>query len=406
MLSSKKQVFIALGYFLLASSLGILLRLFPITNVDAAYKYILHTHSHIALLGWVYVGLTSLIFHLFIKKNEQKKMKLVFWATQITILGMLFSFPFTGYAIISIIFSTLFLICSYWFYFLFKKYNNLKKQSYVYKFINTSLLFMTLSSIGPWALGMIMNTLGNTSSLYKNAIYFYLHFQYNGWFLFCLLGLFFYFLETIKIKVENNLIASFYKLMVLSCILTLFLSFLWTKPNITIYFLAGLGGIIQLFALGKFYKIIVTYKSKISKHISIYKVWFLKFILLLFASKITLQLLTAFPYFSEIAALVKDFVISYLHLVFLGVTSLSIFFFLRQNKLIKLPKFWIIIYLLGFAFSELLITLKGLNNWLDFPIINNYFTILVIVSALIPIGILGIFISNIKTTFSNLKESP
>ena len=121
MISAKKQVFVALSYLLLASSLGIILRLFPVTNVEATYKYIIHTHSHVALLGWVYISLTTLLYHLFIKKNQQKKFRNIFWATHFTILGMLFSFPFTGYALISIIFSTLFLICSYWFYFLFSR---------------------------------------------------------------------------------------------------------------------------------------------------------------------------------------------------------------------------------------------------------------------------------------------
>ena len=405
MISAKKQVFIALSYLLLASSLGIILRLFPVTNVEATYKYIIHTHSHVALLGWVYISLTTLLYHLFIKKNQQKKFRNIFWATHFTILGMLFSFPFTGYALISIIFSTLFLICSYWFYFLFKRYNYLKKSSYVYKFINASLIFMTISSIGPWALGIIMNTLGNTSSLYKNAIYFYLHFQYNGWFIFCLLGLFFYFLETIKAKVESSLISTFYKLMIISCILTLFLSFLWTKPNITIYILAALGGIIQFVTFLKFYKIISTYKEQIIKKTSINMVRLLKFIFFLLITKVVLQLLTSIPYFAEITSQIKDFVIGYLHLVFLGITSLSIFFFVYQQKLLNLNKTGLIIFLVGFILSESLIFYKGFCNWQQLSIINNYYLILVIASALMPIGILNLFIKNIKPTFSSLKES-
>ena len=121
MLSIKKQVLVSLFYFLIAASLGILLRLFPVTNINATYKYIVHTHSHIALLGWVYVSLTSLIYYLCIDKQAQKKYIILFWCTQITILGMLVSFPITGYALFSIIFSSLFLICSYWFFAFFQK---------------------------------------------------------------------------------------------------------------------------------------------------------------------------------------------------------------------------------------------------------------------------------------------
>ncbi len=397
MISAKKQAFIALCYFLLASSLGIFLRLFPISDVSATYKFIVHTHSHIALLGWIYVGFTTLIYSLFIKKTKQIKFKLVFWATQITILGMLFSFPITGYALFSIIFSTLFLICSYWFYFLFKKYYNLKKENYVYKFINTSLLFMVISSIGPLALGIIMNTLGNTSPLYKNAIYFYLHFQYNGWFIFCLLGVFFYFLEKNKIHIHKEFISPFYKYMIISCFLTLFLSFLWMKPSKLLYLLSSIGAVYQIIALGKFQLILSNYKITDNKIFSPFIVKVLKLVYLLFVIKIVLQFLTSIPYFAELAFKFKDFVIGYLHLVFLGIASLSVLIFLHQQKLLKLNKPSVLTFLFGFILSESLIFCKGFCIWQQLPYINNYHLILVIVSSLMPIGILGIFISNLRT---------
>ncbi|MDD7913855.1 hypothetical protein [Polaribacter ponticola] len=83
MIKSKTQAFIALLYFLIAASLGIILRLFPVTNVSATYKFLVHTHSHIALLGWVYVALTSLIFHLFIKNDVKKNTTYCFGALKL-----------------------------------------------------------------------------------------------------------------------------------------------------------------------------------------------------------------------------------------------------------------------------------------------------------------------------------
>jgi len=311
MINTKKQIFIALIYFLIAAFLGIFLRLFPVTNVSATYKYIIHTHSHIALLGWVYIGLTTLIFHLFIDKKITKKYSILFWCTQITLLGMLFSFPITGYALFSIVFSTLFLFCSYWFFALFKKHNTLQRESYSYKFINTSLLLMVISSIGPWAIGVIMNTLRSTSHWYKNAIYFYLHFQYNGWFIFCLLGLFIYLLEKNKIAISKNKLSSFYKLMILSCCLTLFLSFLWIKPSPFIYGLAIIGVVLQLVALLKFHQIIKSTKTELKKLLKPYILFLLKFVYVLFIIKIILQLTTAIPYFAELASQITNFVIGY-----------------------------------------------------------------------------------------------
>lgn len=404
-MKAKLQIFTALFYFLIAASLGIILRMFPVNNVNANYKYLVHTHSHIALLGWVYVALTSILFYLFIKKEFQKKYTVVFWFTQLTILGMLFSFPITGYALFSIIFSTLFLICSYWFYSFFRKHNACKRGSYSYKFISTSLLFMIISSIGPWALGIIMNTLGNTSHWYKNAIYFYLHFQYNGWFILCLLGLFLFLLEKNKIQISSKKIEVFYKLMIISCCLTLFLSFLWIKPNAIIYIISIIGAILQLVAIIIFHKIIVQIKNELTKKLMPFSIQLLKFIYLLFVFKIVLQLLTTVPYFAGLTSQIIDFVIGYLHLTFLGIVSISLFVFLSEFKLIKLSKFWTQIYLLGFILSEILIFYKGFCNWQQMSIINNYYSILFIVSTFIPISILGFIIANIKSIFSNLKES-
>jgi hypothetical protein len=404
MIKAKTQSFIALAYFLIASSLGIILRLFTTTNINFTYKYVVHTHSHIALLGWVYIALTSLIFHVSIKKKAVKKYSIIFWGTQITILGMLFSFPFIGYALFSILFSTLFLICSYWFFSFFKKHHHLNKNNYGYKFINTALLFMTISSIGPWALGIIMNTLGNTSHWYKNAIYFYLHFQYNGWFIFCLFGLLFLLLEKHQLSIQKKMISTFYTLMILSCGFTLFLSFLWIKPPVYIYELAFIGAFLQLFALYKLHQIIKTIQSILYQKLPRISILLLRFIYILFIFKIVSQTLTAFPYFAELAIQIKDFVIGYLHLTFLGIVSLSLFVFLKEFGQIKISNFWMHIYLQGFILSEILIFYKGICIWQQLAIVHNYSEILIIVSALIPIGVLGMFIQNTKPILSTQKE--
>lgn len=53
---------LALIYFLIIAILGVVMRLFPIIQISANYKFLVHTHSHVALLGWVYTALTTLIY--------------------------------------------------------------------------------------------------------------------------------------------------------------------------------------------------------------------------------------------------------------------------------------------------------------------------------------------------------
>ena len=396
MISVKSQSNIALFYLMIASVLGIALRLFPISDFSADFRFIVHTHSHIALLGWVYIALTTALFKIGIPEEKKEKYQLVFWSTQLTIIGMLFSFPFIGYALYSIIFSTLFILCSYWFYYFFRKNNNLDKNAVSYKFINSALLFLAVSSIGPWLLGIIMNTLGSTSHWYKNAIYFYLHFQYNGWFIFCLIGILFYILEKQKIHFSIPKAKLFYQLFTSSCILTLLLSFLWINPGSTLFIIAGIGALLQLYCFVLFHRLIKEFTEQLKLIFGLFNYRILQFILVLFFIKVLLQLLSATPYFSEISYQYIDFVIGYLHLIFLGVITLTILVLLSYLKLIVLPKIWTRIFLIGFVLSEILIFYKGIAIWLHLNYSENYFLYLVIVSSLLPIGIIGVFSVNLK----------
>ena len=57
---------LALVYFLVAALFGLALRGFGVFDLPGKYRFLVHTHSHIALLGWVYLALTTLIYHAFL----------------------------------------------------------------------------------------------------------------------------------------------------------------------------------------------------------------------------------------------------------------------------------------------------------------------------------------------------
>ena len=79
MIDIKKHLQIALGYFLIIAFLGVLLRLFFIIDVPFDYRFIVHSHSHVALLGWLYTALTSLIYYVYLRdKPIIKKYKIIF----------------------------------------------------------------------------------------------------------------------------------------------------------------------------------------------------------------------------------------------------------------------------------------------------------------------------------------
>lgn len=400
MITLKQDVNIALGYFFIAGLLGIILRLFFVTPIPANFRYVVHAHSHIALLGWVYLALVSLIYKMYFpEKGINSTYKKIFWFTNITLLGMLFTFPFTGYALFSIIFSTLFLFASYWAaWFFFKRIPKAARSTNSFTCIKASLIYLIISSIGPWAIGAVMATLGNTSIWYKLSIYFYLHFQYNAWFILALLGIFFYLLESWKFVVDPKKFRIFFILVNLAVIFSFFLSVLWVDPPIIIYLLAAFGAILQVLAFYEFFRIVKMDWDRLKIRLSPFVRLLLKISWILLVIKVFMQLLTAIPFFAELSFTYMDFVIGYLHLIFLGLISLALFAFLIQFKLLKLKKSIFGIYFTGFVLSESLIFYKGLAIWLGLPFFSQYFPLLAGISFSMPLAVGLLLIQNLKTS--------
>ena len=394
----KNHINLALGYFIIAALLGVLLRSFHSIEIPVTYKFIVHTHSHIALLGWVYMGLTTLLYKLFLEKQEVAfKYRRIFWFTQITLAGMLVTFPFQGYALFSIIFSTLFLFASYWFTGFFMRYVPAShKKTNSYKCVKFSLWYMVLSSLGPWTLGAIMNTLGAESIWYRLSIYFYLHFQYNGWMILGLLGVFIYVLERNDIKISKVTFNRFFWWINLGIVLSFFLSTLWTRPHIFLFVIGGIGAILQIMAFGILLLLGIRNKEKLFQILTPLQKNLLFTVAVLIGIKILLQLLTAFPYFSNLAASITDFTIGYLHWTFLGVVTIGLMLFLDYFKLLQLSRRTYYLYLLGFLLTETLIFTKGIIAWQRLSLFNGYFEALAISSFLLPLALVFLLLANLK----------
>ena len=392
MINLKKHTIIALGYFLIIALLGMLMRLFPVVDIPINYRFIVHTHSHIALLGWIYTGLTTLIYKLYLSGKEiDRKYKFLFWCTQATIVGMLLTFPVEGYALSSIVFSTLFLLASYGFVWFFIKYTSEEqKKTGSYKFIRTALWYMVISSIGPWALGIIMNTFGSTSPWYRNAVYFFLHFQYNGWFIVALFGLLFFMMERHHIIFPKGTFNRFFWIFNVGVVFTYFLSVLWMQPHPLFYLLAGIGAVAQCIAFVMLIKGLLPIWNGLKDTLSSNVVLMLKTASLLFSFKIILQFFGSIPYIATMVSNNMDFIMGYLHWTFLGVVSIALLAFLHHFKLLYLPKKLYLLYLTGFILTEGLLFYKGTVVWLGYTLMEDYFTLLATTSFIFLIAIAGI----------------
>ncbi|WP_104734138.1 hypothetical protein [Hanstruepera ponticola] len=390
----KKLVLVSLLNFLIAAIMGLLLRYSFLGDLPINYRYLTHAHSHVAMLGWVYLMLYTFYVYYFIPDKKPIYNRL-FWLTEFAVIGMLLSFPFQGYAAISITFSTLHILCSYYFVYLIWKH--FKSDSIVTKLlVRASLLFMLVSTLGVWCLGPAVSAFGKASAFYQIAIQFFLHFQFNGWFLIGVIAIFFHLLQIKNSKAFKH----FYILLIISTILTLALPVQWFTPHNSLFWINAIGITLQMIALILLFKLINPQLSKFFiKQSSLTRNLFL-FAIACLVLKIVLQFTALLPEFSQVVYEHRNFVIGFIHLTMLGVISGFLFALILQNNVVKFSKtmqFGVYLFILGFLLTELLIALQGYRYYIGEGIIAHYYLLLFLFSILLPLGI-SFLIINIKST--------
>ena len=290
--------------------MGLAMRYTSINPIGFNYRFLTHAHSHVAMLGWVYLMLFTLIVHYFIPEKKPIYNRL-FWLTEVAVVGMMLSFPLQGYAAISISFSTLHIFCSYYFVYLIWNHHKIENIASRY-LLKTSLLFMLLSTIGVWCLGPAVSMLGQASAFYQIAIQFFLHFQFNGWFLIAIIALFF---QQIQLR-DSKQFRLFFKLLIVSTILTLALPVNWFAPHIVLFWINGAGVLIQFFALILFLKLIKPYMNATLNEQFKLTHYMYNFAIFCFVLKSTVQLVSLIPEISQVAYQHRNFVIGFIHLRF------------------------------------------------------------------------------------------
>ncbi|MHC0445537.1 hypothetical protein ACWA1F_09000 [Flavobacterium sp. 3-218] len=406
--SQKSWILCCFFNFLIACIFGLLMRfmyLFPLDFLN--YSFLLHAHSHVAMLGWVYLIVYVLIVHFFIPKEKSQKpiYNRLFWLTEFSVIGMMIAFPIQGYALFSIIFSTLHILLSYIFCRLVWK-DSVQDQSPSQRLLLVSILFMILSTCGVWCLGPAVSTLGKQSAFYQIAIQFFLHFQFNGWFILAILALF---LKQFQNKIDEIKFRKFYFFMVISTLLTVCFPIRWFVENDILSSINVVGVLIQLGAFIYFYKMlkpqIRTFKSSLDKTTKLVYGLALTSLFL----KVGIQLLTIFPNLAEVSHQIRNFVIGFIHLTTLGIITGFLFGILLQNKMLSSNsstlKIGVKIFILGYVLTEVLLFLQGWFFFFGAGSIPGYFLNILIFSILLVLGLALIMVSIIKLKFDNLKKA-
>ena len=379
----------------IVSILGVLMRYkicYSLTFLDQ--KFLLHAHSYFAFSGWVSQSLMVAIFSVMKKDilpDRIKKYHLILLLNLLCAYCMLFSFASFGHNLSSILFSFISLV-------IFAMYacmmnRDLKKCVKISRpWFYASLLFYLLSCAGTVSLSYITATKSFNQELYLSSVYWYLHFQYNGWFFFACTGLFLHWLA------KNNALKSYsqtvFSLFAFSCIPAYGLSVLWLDLPPWIFAFVAIASIVQFFAWIKLVRMvdIKVMKEKINS----FGLYLFILIALSFSIKFLLQLGSTIPAISKLAFGFRSIVIAYLHLVLLACISLfivSYFYITNSFRISKSSHLGLTVFVVGIFLNELFLAIEGIASF-SYTVIPRSNQILLGIALVMASGLLIFNISN------------
>ncbi|MDB5203777.1 MAG: hypothetical protein JWQ27_3186 [Ferruginibacter sp.] len=394
---------LSLSFFnlLLVALLGVTLRYkiaFSLPIIEQ--KFLLNSHSHFAFAGWITQTLILLLVHQLGKisgNNFFPRYKWILAANLFTAYGMLISFIFQGYAFWSICFSTLSLFVSYAFAIYFwKDLNRFARERMSTYWFKAALFFSASSSLGAYSLAFMMATKHVQQDWYLGSIYFFLHFQYNGWFFFAGMGLLTALIE--QVTGSRKILLRVFWLFAGACIPAYLLSALWLPFPFAIYLILVAAVIAQLYGWTLMLIFFRKHAALLNPVFSPAGRWLLLLAGIALSIKILLQSGSIHPGLSHLSYGFRPIIIGYLHLVLLAVTSLFLLGyivnagFVQPNKTLRGG---LVVFVTGIIVNELLLMLQGVMG-LDYDVVP-YITIFLFCAAIILLtGALFIWVGWLK----------
>ena len=418
---TKQWVEVALINFCVVASAGLTMRYkinFSLPWVNQ--QNLLHAHSNFAFAGWLAVALMTLMVRYLVRNNVQtnyRKYNFILGIDVLVCYAMFISFIIQGYAFWSITFACLTIFISYFFiFFYWRDLNKVHEAGFSRNWFKAALVLWTLSSFGAFMLAYLMANHIMIKELYFSAVYFFMHFQYNGWFLFVCFGVFFSYMHRLGLFRFALLSKRLFIIMAITVIPTYFLSILWLELPPVLHWTATVSAVVQLLVLIYFFRILSVFNnSKEIKFNTVTKgIWALASAA--FILKIILQSLSTIPFLSHFAFGFRPVVIGYLHLSFVGIISLFILGYV--NEFIHrfrghVSGIGVIIFVAGFIVQEIILMLQGLEAMNVEPIKSANIILFYCAIAMVA-GLVWITFGIIRTEEqelqgiinSNLKDEP
>lgn len=362
-------------------------------------KYLIHAHSHFAFSGWVTNLLFVGIFLTIRKSLSAKRRKVYHWiigCNLFTAVGMLVWFTIQGYAGVSITFSTLSIFVVFAFTVIYiQDIRKLKTKNNAVKWALGGLSLNVISSVGPFIMAYMMATHVRNVVYMNSVIYYYLHMQYNGWFLFgCI---------TMIVALVPRLpdFKLHFRLLLITMIPAYLLSILSLNLPVWLVWIGGISGFIQLFVwldlVRKSYPVL---KGATNTHQSIST-----FLFIFAASAITLkfilQSLSILPSLGHLIFGMRPIIIGYLHLVLLaGYSVFLIGYAIFKGYIVvnKGLKIGVIVFIIGVLLNEIALAIQGLGAFYYFavPYINQFLLVAALLLFLGATSMVSSQISSVK----------
>lgn len=340
-------------------------------------KNLLHSHSHFAFAGWISHTLMVLMVYFLTNKTTEislpKYTKLII-ANLVCSYGMLIFFIIQGYAFWSILFSTLSIFVSYFFTYFFVKDLKHVHGTTSKNWYKGALFFYVISSFGTFFLAYTVASGKLMFNPYLASIYYYLHFQYNGWFLFACIGLLAGFLQLNSS--ENKIFDKTFRWLFVSTLVTYLLSVLWLKIPVWLYVITIIFSVIQFTVWIGMFVLVIRKKGEILKSQPLFLQYFLKFAGFCLTLKFVFQLLSVIPSLSRFVFGIRSIIIAYLHLILLGVITLFLLYYIYANKFLPLTKTiknGLIGFVFGIFLNESILAIQGMSafGYILIPKVNE-----------------------------------
>lgn len=329
------------------------------------YNHLVEAHSRFTFSGWVTLVLMTLMSTELLPGTEnKKKYNWLLAAVAITSWCLLIVFLWKGYNALSIAVSIVFIALTYIFGYVFTRDIMKAALSRGVRWLAvSSVACLIISSFALFIIDYIYFSNSFEAILYRDCLFTYLHFQYNGFFSLAILALLFNHVgNDISAAAKKN-INSFVIVLLISLIPSLFLSYLWQDPNKLFRIIAIAGSIFVLISCIFFIRVSFSLRSSFKKGKPL-----IRFLIILslgsFVLKLFLQCFTIFPVIGNAIFGNRPIIMGFLHLVFLGFVSLFILSFFAEKQLLdynkKVTKTGLIVFATGVLFNELLLMSQGL----------------------------------------------